>query len=289
MGRGRRVTVRVLAVLGLLTFSFLTVSVVLDAAGRVGRQQELEPAGSAVAQFGADHPGEAVHLGAGLLAVAVGASGLLALIVKPERAGSATQVAAAAVGWLVASFIVGNADNHGGQAGAVDPLFVVAALPPLAAALTATPWHAWRGGSVARARLLLLAGLGLPWLWYAVAQGLLQRNTWPPLADPHHQGHWFVSSALGFIVVLVAAGAALAGAGWRVAGVLAGAAAVVVAATSLVAADAGSALHPAWAAAALLWGTAVLAVTWRESRSEDPHPAGAPQEGQPFGAADQPR
>lgn len=87
----------------------------------------------------------------------------------------------------------------------------------------------------------------------------MQRNTWPPLADPHHQAHWVA-------MAIVVASAALSGAGWRLAAVTAGVAAVALAAASLLAPEAASALHPGWAVVALLWGGAVLAVTWREAR-----------------------
>ena len=266
LGRGRRVAVRVLALLGLLTLNFMIVFVISDAAGRGGQEHVLEPPGSVEAQIGADHPGEAVHLVGALAALALGASGLVGLIIQPDRAGSATEAGAAAVAWLLAAAIVGDPDNYGGQAGPVDLAFAVLALPTLAAALIAAPWRAWRRGGVSRPRFLLLAGLGLPWVLHAVEQGLMQRNTWPPLADPHHQAHWFVASLVAFMTVLVVAGGALAGRGWRVATITAGTAGLGVAVASLLAPEAASALHPVWAGAAGLWGAGTLAVTWHEWR-----------------------
>lgn len=272
LGRGRRLAVRVLAVLGLLTFSFMLVFAATDAIGRLGQEAQLVPAESSEAQIGAHHPGELVHIVGAVAAVALGASGLVGLIVRPQRAGSATQTGAAAVAMLIATVVVGNPDNHGGQAGLLDPAFAIMAVPPLAAALVAAPWRTWRRAGP-KPRLLLLAAVALPGLSYAFDQGLMQRNTWPPLADPHHQAHWYAMSVLAFMTVLVIAGASLAGRGWRTAAFSAGAAATAVGTVSLLAPGAASALHPAWAAAAAIWGLAVLAVTWRERTSPTAEPA----------------
>ncbi|HEX2028828.1 MAG TPA: hypothetical protein VHF25_12610 [Nitriliruptorales bacterium] len=270
LGRGRAVLVRAVAVLGLLTFSFMLVFVANDAAGRVGQQEQLVPAGSREAQMGADRPGEAVHITGAVAAILIGASGLAGLIVRPRRAGSATQTVGASVAMLLTVGIVGDPDNYGGQASPVDLAFVVMAVPPLAAGVLAAPWRAWRPVALRRPRLLLLAALASPGLWYGFDQGMMQRNTWPPLADPHHQAHWYAMSVLAFLIVVVVAGAALAGRGWRVAAASAGAGASALALASLLSPASASALHPLWAIGAALWGLAVLVATWdgaRRSRS----------------------
>ena len=266
LSRSRRVTIRALAVLGLLTFNFMLVFVVGDALGRVGQDHELEPAGSPEAQFGADHPGETVHIVGAATAVAIGATGLLGLITRPHHAGSATQTGAAAVAMLITTGIVGDPDNYGGQALRVDPAFLIFALPPLAAAVTAAPWRAWRRRALPRPRLAVLASIALPGVWYGIDQGLIQRNTWPPLADPHHQAHWYAMSVLAFLIVLVVAGAALHGRGWRLAATTAGSAAATIAVASLADPSSASALPAGWATAGLAWGLAVLGVTWLGSR-----------------------
>jgi hypothetical protein len=112
---------------------------------------------------------------------------------------------------------------------------------------------------------LALAALSLPVLWYGIDQALMQRNTWPPLADPHHQAHWIAMAILAFMVPPVVASAALSGRGWRMAAITVGVAAIAVAAASFLAPQAASVLHPGWAVVALLWGLAVLALTWYEA------------------------
>jgi hypothetical protein len=266
LGRGRRIAVRAFALLGLLALNFLTVMVVTEAARGADPQRALEPPGSPEAQIGGEHPGEAVHLTGALAALAVGVAGLAGLVIRPERAGSATHAAGAAAAWLVASGVVGNPDNHGGQAGAIDPVFPIMAVPALVAVALAVPWREWRRGGVRRPRLLLLAAAGLPWLWYGLDQAMMQRNTWPPLADPHHQSHWFTMALVGFGLVIIVAGASLSGRGWRTTTTTAGIAAAGIGVTSLLASDATSALPPVLAATAVLWGLAALALTWREPR-----------------------
>lgn len=277
LSRSRRITIRVLAVLGLLTFNFMLMFVVGDALGRVGQDHQLEPAGSPEAQFGADHPGETVHIAGAAAAVAIGATGLIGLIIRPDRAGSAIQTGAAAVAVLMTVGFVGDPDNYGGQGLPIDPAFLVFALPPLAAAITAAPWRVWRRRALARPRLAVLASLALPAVWFGIDQGLMQRNTWPPLADPHHQAHWYAMSVLAFLIVLVVAGASLHGRGWRLAATTAGSAAAAIAVASLADPSSASALPAGWAAAGLAWSLAVLAVTWVGSKRTTGQPSDAPE------------
>lgn len=262
--RRRRITVRLLAALGLATFSFMLLFVVNDATARIGETLQLEPAGSPEAQIGADHPGETVHITGAVAALLLGGTGLAGLIARPQRAGSATQAGAASIAMLITVGLVGDPDNYGGQGLLFDPAFLILVLPPLAATATATPWRAWKWGGVRRPQLLALAGLGLPAVWYGVAQALMQRNTWPPLADPHHQAHWYAMSVFAFATVLVVAGASLYGRGSRLAAATAGTAASALAMSSLLDPTAASAVATPWAVAALVWGVAVLVVAWRQ-------------------------
>lgn len=265
MSRGRAIAVRVLALVGLLSFSLMFVVVASEAAGVIS----MEPVGapddpppSEAARQGATAPQEAVHVAGALAALAVGATGLIALVIRPDRAGSSYQVVSAAVGLLGVSPIVGNPDNYGGQAGAVDPAFVALAVPPLLAGLVGAPWR--EGVTRANTRpVLLLAAIALaPLVAFGVDQALLQRNTFPPTADPHHQAHWFAMASFAFVVVLVVATAALGATGWRLAATAASLSVVAVAVTSIANPDAASSFGRGWGGAALLWGAAVLAAVF---------------------------
>jgi hypothetical protein len=262
--------VRLLAVLGLLSFSFMFLIVTADALGLISSEpvgSPDDPAPSESAQQGAAAPGEVVHVVGALSVVAIGGSGLIALVGRPERSGSAYQVLAAALGMIVVLPIVGNPDNYGGQAGAIDPAFLVFAVPALGAALASRAWCSRRPDGPRNGQLLAVAAVGaLPMAWYGVDQALMQRNTFPPTADPHHQAHWFAMAVFAFVVVLVIATGSLSARGWRLATASGALGAVSVGIASLAAGEAASALAPLWAAAAILWGMAVLWLTARASR-----------------------
>ena len=258
LGRGRRAAVRLLGVLGLLGLSLMPLSVVMEIR-RADDPAVLEQPGSEAAVYGVEHPGEEVHLVGAAALLVLGAVGLGTLIVRPDHAGAAIHSAAVATAFLAVTLIVGNPNNYGGQAGVIDIALLALAVPALAAALLAAPWRRWDP----HPRSLKVAGLavlGAPALIYGVAQALLQRTTWPPLADPHHQAHWLVMAVVAFAAVALVAGAGLGGRGWRMAASSGGVAAVVVGGASVWASSAASA--PAWpaAVAAVAWGVAVVAV-----------------------------
>jgi hypothetical protein len=264
MVRGRVIGVRVLAVVALVTACFLPVFAAFDASSRVGEEQVLEPPGSPEAEYGAAHPSEAVHLPSFVAMTVLAAAGLVGLIVDPRRAGSATHAMAVGVGMAVAAFIAGDPDNHGGQGLVVDPLVVGVALPVLAAAAAAIPWREWRSGGLRRPSLLWFAAAALPLVWVGIEQALLQRNTWPPLADPHHQTHWLVMAQLALAVPLVTAGASLSGRGWRVATLSAGLGVLALVIPALFYTEAASAV-PTWSAAlGIVWAAALLTASLRE-------------------------
>lgn len=265
-GRVRRSVIRSLGVVALLTASLFPVFAITDAWSRVGHEQTLEPAGSPEAQYGADHPAETIHIPAFVAMAAIAASGLAGIITRPGHAGSATQTGAVGIAMLMASGIAGDPDNFGGQGLLVDPAVVALAAPVLTAACVAAPWREWRSGGIKRPLLLLLGLLALPALWFGVDQALLQRNTWPPLADPHHQTHWIVMAQLAFSIPLVTVGAALSGRGWRLAAVTASIGALAVGIFSIVAPQAASSLSTPWAIAATLWAGILLAFIWRRSQ-----------------------
>lgn len=259
--KSRRITIRSLAFVGLLLFGFISFIVIADAAGIIESAREGDPGDpppSKEALAGAEAPGEPVHLVGGLALLAIGGSGLIALVGKPERSGTALQAAAAMTGVLITALIVGDPDNVGGMYGPIDPLFVLVALPGLVAAILARPW---REGRASRRRLsiLTLAAIGaIPIVWYGVGQALMQRNTFPPSADPHHNAHWWAMSVLLFAGILVLSGAGLGLRGWRVGATAVGLSAVAFGVASLVAPEAASAVSLPWSIGAILWGVAIL-------------------------------
>lgn len=274
--KSRRLTIRSLAVLGLFLFGFITFIVTAGAAGVIESAREGEPGDpppSKEALAGAEAPGESIHIVGGLALLAIGGSGLIALVAKPERSGTALQVGAVMTGILITAPIVGDPDNVGGMAGPVDPLFVIVALPGLVAAILAKPWRDVRA-SARRLSLLMLAAIGaIPIAWYGVGQALMQRHTFPPSADPHHNAHWWAMSALTFAGVLVLSGAGLGLRGWRVGATAVGLSGVAFGVASLVTPEAASAVPLLWSIASILWGLAIIAGQFR--RPSPPRTAGA--------------
>ena len=257
--RGRRLAIRVIGAIGVVLFAFLSI-VALNVLGIMPSGSDGspdDPAPSMEARYGAAHPGEAVHAVGAIAIVAAGACALVALLVRPERAGYAYQVLAVTTGVMLTLPIVGDPDNVGGQAGPIDPFLLVLTLPALAAALFAAPWRRPEGPW--RPRLLVLAAVAaVPAAWYGIDQALLQRNTFPPTADPHHNAHWWVMAMIAFAIVLVMAAGALPGRGWRLGTSLAAATAIGIGLASLAASASASALAPPAAVAAIAWGVVGL-------------------------------
>jgi hypothetical protein len=227
-----------------------------------------------VAREGAAAPREAVHAAGALAVIAVGATGLVSLMFDPRATGRRYHVFSATLGMLAVIPIVGDPDNIGGQAGPIDPAFVVLGIPPLVAAILAPSRRDGAERRVVRPLLLLGAIAALPLLAFGVDQALMQRNTFPPTADPHHQAHWFAMAAFAFVVLLVVGTAALGAAGWRLAAASGAVAMAAVAVTSLGVADAASSFGRLGGGIALLWAVCVIAVGVR-SRPGGGDPAAA--------------
>jgi hypothetical protein len=117
--------------------------------------------------------------------------------------------------------------------------------------------------------LLTLAAIGaIPIAWYGVVQGVIQRNTFPPSADPHHNAHWWAISALAFTGLLVLNGAGFGARGWRVGAAMVGLFGLTFGAASSVAPESASAVSLPWSIATSLWSLAVLAVVIRSSTDD---------------------
>lgn len=263
--RGRRIGIRAAAVVGLLLFGLFFGVVAAEVVGIIQPGTEgspSDPPPSETARFGAAHPGELVH-GVGALALlALGVVGLVGLIASPESRGFAYQLLGVTVAVAVSLPFAGNPDNVGGQAGPIDPLLLLLILPSVVAALIAIPWRGLTA-RLARPELLLLAALAaVPVFSYGIDQALLQRGSFPPTADPHHNAHWWVMGIVAFAVALVTAASSLPGRRWVWGPTLAGLASLGVGTASIVAPAAASSVATGWAVAAIVWGGATLWFSW---------------------------
>lgn len=268
LGRGRATAVRITAAVGLVLFALFFGMIAADTLdliqpGAEGSPDDPPPSESA--RLGAAHPGETVHVVGALGVIVIGGAGLVHLIARPDSTGAAVHVLGATVAILIVLPIVGDPNNVGGQAGPVDPVFVVLVLPSLVAALIASPWRRWRDAGSTRVPLLVLAAVAaVPAAWYAVDQALIQRTTYPPTADPHHNAHWFVMAAVASMVVLVTAAGALRDRGLL--GARLGAlTAVAFGGASLIDQEAASAVATYWAAAAVVWGVVTAWLSFRRA------------------------
>ncbi len=271
LSRGRRATVRVLLVPGVALAGLYLTLVLTDALGLTAAHpvpSPDDPAPSPEALAGAATPGEAVHVAGAAAMLATFAIGALIILLRPGRPGSAGHLLAAAGALIPVALIVGNPDNHGGQAGVVDPLFLALPLPAVVAALLAGRRD--RRASAGRRGHVLLgfaAAAAGPAVWWSVEQALMQRNTFPPTADPHHNSHWFVMAAVGLMIVLLVVVAGSTSDGWRLPAATAAVDAVLIGTVSLLAPHSASALGRYWSAALILWGLGILAVALRAGRS----------------------
>lgn len=273
MSTSRKVAVRLLAVVSLLSFNFMFVFVAAEAAGVISVEPVAsadDPLPSDAARKGAAAPDETVHVAGALAVMTIGATGVGALLIRPQRPGSSYHVLSAAIGLLSVLPIVGNPDNYGGQAGVVDPAFAVLAVPPLLAGVAAAPWRARATARVSRPMLILAAIGALPLVVYGIDQALMQRNTYPPVADPHHQAHWFAMAVFAFVVALVVATASIRATGWRLAAAVAALGVLAVAIASIADGDAASSFGRIGGVAAAIWAAAVLGfvLTSRDSMRE---------------------
>lgn len=165
MTTSRKLTVRLLALVSLLSFNFMFVFVAAKAAGVISVEPVAsadDPPPSDAARKGAAAPDETVHVVGALAVIAIGATGIGALLIRPQRPGSSYHVLSAAMALLAVLPIVGNPDNYGGQAGAVDPAFSVLVVPPLLAGVAAAPWRARATARVSRPMFILAAIGALP-------------------------------------------------------------------------------------------------------------------------------
>jgi hypothetical protein len=165
---------------------------------------------------------------------------------------------AAATALLAVLVIVGNPDNHGGQAGPFDVAYLIFVIPLVGIAALHPRRRALRhGGRALRGRLLALAvAFGVPGLIYAVDQALMQRNSWPPNSDPHHNAHWLSIATLGAALVLMAVLATFLRNGWHLPAAIAAVGGVVFGAVSILFPDTASSPGVTGGLVALIGGLA---------------------------------
>jgi hypothetical protein len=185
---------------------------------------------------------EAVHLVGAIGCTAIVAAGLIPQLVAPRRNVAAFQQAfVTGVALMVAAAIFGDPDNQGGQNGPFDVTYLIFFVPLLLlAVMHPARRELVRPGDVRPLLVLAAAAVAVPLFIYGTRQGLVQRNSWPPSADPHHNSHWFMMAELGFAIPLVAAVGRLGGRGWRV---------------------------PAWTAPAVLAALGIVSVLFRHAPS----------------------
>jgi hypothetical protein len=117
-----------------------------------------------------------------------------------------------AVAVMVAAAIEGNPNNQGGQAGPFDVVFLTFRIPVLVlAVLHPARRELLRVRRVHPLLLLVAVVAAVPLVAYGVDQALIQRNSWPPTSDPHHNSHWFLMAEAAFAIPLLAAVAGLGG------------------------------------------------------------------------------
>ncbi len=159
---------------------------------------------------------ETVHVVGALGFTGIFGAGLVAMLVSSRARAGALQAIAAALAVLVAAAIVGNPDNVGGQAGVFDWAYLIFILPALLLAL----WYlrgrrAVSGASPDVVLIGIVLVAAIPLAFYGIDAALTQRNSFPPAADPHHNGHWITMAQLAFAIPLAGLVAAWRPAGWQ--------------------------------------------------------------------------
>ncbi len=206
---------------------------------------------------------ERVHAAGAIVMGLVLVTSLIWLLIDPADRPALTQGGLALASILLVGVVVGNPNNHGGQAGVYDLAYLVAAVPFLALAAVALRLPPTiRLQSPGRRTLLLLGVAALIALIpYALDQALAQRNSWPPAADPHHNAHWATMAHVGLLVPSLAGLAAIAAARWRRHAWLAAASAGMLGLIWLLYPDDVSSLGIGGGIAALLWSVAIAPMT----------------------------
>lgn len=100
----------------------------------------------------------------------------------------------------------------------------------------------------------------VPFIIYGIDQALVQRNSWPPKSDPHHNAHWLTMANVALAIPLIGLVAALRVPGWRLAAWSAAGLAGALGVTSALLPNAASSLEVAGGVASTAWGIAVILI-----------------------------
>ncbi len=215
---------------------------------------------------------EAVHVAAALGFAGTLVAGLVSQVAAPRRWPAGLWVTAAGiVAFLIAGGIVGDPDNYGGQAGPFDLAYLIFLVPLLLVfALHPSPSGLIRGGRPDVMLVVAVAAVCIPLVVYGVDQALIQRNSWPPKSDPHHNAHWFTMAGLAFAIPVVGFVSASRLAGWRIATWCAAGMAVIIGVTSVIWSDAASSLGVWWGIASTVGGAGFLVLASRQRDGSTP-------------------
>jgi hypothetical protein len=217
---------------------------------------------------------EAVHVAGALGFTAALLLGLVIQVVRPTAAAGFWITTAGIVGMLVSVSIVGDPDNYGGQAGPFDYAYLIFAVP----ILVLLAFHPARRELLRGARpnaivIAILAIAAIPLVVYGVDQALVQRNSWPPKSDPHHNAHWHTMAWTSFGILVLGLVTALRIPGWRITASAASGMAILLGLVSIVWPDAASSLGRAWGLGAVMGGVIFLVVALRQADPQTQQPA----------------
>ena len=217
-----------------------------------------------------DDPIHRVHHVGAVLFIGMLVAGLLAQLRAPERNIAAFQQAVMCVLAIqITNLIMGNPDNHGGNTGFLDPAFLIFLVPVvILVALHPSRSAVFRGGGgMSRTLPAITLAAAVPLAWYGIQHGLVQRHSWPPLADPHHQ-KWFMMAFLAFSMLLVGLVASIRAEGWWLPAWSTGIAAVALGMVSMLYPDLASSLGLIGGGVSVIGGAAFVAAAVWEVRRE---------------------
>lgn len=246
-------TIRILTAIGLALYAFVFSFIVAADSGWTSDERI--------------HFTGAVLMGLALLV------GMGRLILRPRDRMALVHGAVALLAVLLVQVVVGDPDNQGGQAGPYDITYLIVSIPYIVAVILALRLPAEKGGRRKLDPVLLgigLIGLAVT-LLYALDQALMQRNSWPPASDPHHNSHWATMAQIGMIPGLLVIVSALPRVGSRVQALVAAFIAVTLGTVSVLYREDSSSLGLVGGTAAVAMGIVVGALAVRRFAGDTPH------------------